>query len=66
MQINCLGCGYKVDLGNCYDDYEGQIKCYACGTIIEVAAHEGSVRTVKFAAEVPDTSGAIVFVRTDG
>ena len=53
MEINCLGCGFKVDLSDSYDDYEGEIKCYACGTIMELAAHEGCIREVKLTAEAP-------------
>ena len=41
MKINCLGCGFKVDLAGAYDDYEGQIKCFACGAIMEIATREG-------------------------
>jgi ribosomal protein S27E len=63
MKINCLGCGYKVDLDDCYDDYDGQIKCFACGAIMVVATHEGSIREVKFVTEVPLPSAAKVLAR---
>ncbi len=53
MKINCLGCGYKVDLADAYDDYEGQIKCFACGAIMEIATQEGSIRAVRSVTEVP-------------
>jgi DNA-directed RNA polymerase subunit N (RpoN/RPB10) len=53
VKINCLGCGYKVDLANAYDDYEGQIKCFACGAILEIAAQEGSIRAVRSVTDVP-------------
>jgi hypothetical protein len=66
MEINCLGCGFKVDLSDSYDDYEGQIKCYACGTIMELAAHEGCIRAVKLPAEAPVRSHEKAFVRRAG
>jgi len=47
MKINCLSCGFKVDLADAYDNYEGQVKCYACGTILEIKTEEGIVRAVK-------------------
>jgi DNA-directed RNA polymerase subunit N (RpoN/RPB10) len=47
MKINCLSCGFKVDLSDAYDDYEGQVKCYACGAILEIKTQEGNVRAVK-------------------
>jgi len=52
MQINCLGCGFKVDLADEYDDYEGQIKCFVCGAVMEIAAQEGSIRAVRSVTEV--------------
>ena len=55
MQINCLGCGYKVDLTDDYDDYEGPIKCFACGAMMEIAAQEGSILAVRSVKEVPLT-----------
>ena len=53
MKINCLGCGFKVDLAGAYDNYEGQIKCFACGAIMEIATQQGSVRAVGPVTEVP-------------
>jgi DNA-directed RNA polymerase subunit N (RpoN/RPB10) len=47
MKINCLSCGFKVDLGDAYDDYEGQVKCYACGALLEIRTQEGNIRAVK-------------------
>lgn len=53
MKINCLGCGFKVDLAAAYDDFEGQIKCFACGAVLEIATQEGSLRTVRSATDAP-------------
>lgn len=47
MKINCLGCGFKVDVDDAYDDYEGPIKCFACGAIMEMVTQEGSIRAVR-------------------
>jgi hypothetical protein len=47
VKVNCLGCGFKVDLADAYDDYEGPIKCYACGSIMEISTQEGSIRAVR-------------------
>jgi len=44
MKVNCLGCGFKVDLAEAYDNYVGPIKCFACGAIMEIATQQGSVR----------------------
>jgi len=50
MKINCLACGHSVNLDGAYDDYEGQVKCVACGAILEIRAEQGSVRLVHFVA----------------
>jgi len=66
MKINCLSCGHKVDLADAYDDYEGQVKCFACGAILEIKAQEGNVRAVKFVKVVPRPSVEEVFERGRG
>jgi len=53
VQINCLGCGYKVDLpAEGYEDYEGPIKCFACGALMEILTEEGAVKAVRSVREV--------------
>lgn len=43
MKINCVSCGFKVDLGDAYDNYEGHVKCYACGGTLNIRTEEGDV-----------------------
>jgi len=52
MKVNCLSCGHKVDLDDAYDDYEGSVKCFACGAILEIRAEQGSLKTVRLASLV--------------
>jgi len=67
VQINCLGCGYKVDLpAEGYDDYEGQIKCFACGALMESATEEGAVKAVRSVHEVSLPVVVEVFERSGG
>jgi len=47
MKLNCLRCGHKIDLDDAYDDYEGQVKCYVCGSLLEIKAQEAKLRTVR-------------------
>ena len=63
MKINCLSCGHKVDLDHAYDDYEGQVKCFACGAILEMKTEHGELRSVKFMRIVPRPSAAEVLER---
>ena len=49
MKINCLSCGFHIDLDDAYSDYEGQIKCYTCKTILEIKSENGMLKMVKIA-----------------
>lgn len=49
MRINCLACGHMVDVGDDYDDYEGEVMCFACGTILTIRTEQGKVKAVKLA-----------------
>jgi len=66
MKINCIGCGFKVDLAGSYDDYVGQIKCFACGTIMEIATQQGEVRAVRPVTEVQIPTAEVFFERSIG
>ncbi len=46
MKINCLSCGFKVDLDDTYDDFEGPIKCL-CGALLEIRTEEGMLKAIK-------------------
>ena len=59
MEINCLGCGFKVELAAAYDDYEGPIKCLTCGAAMEIEAHGGSVQAVRSVMEAPVPSAEL-------
>ncbi|MDP2896852.1 MAG: hypothetical protein Q8Q12_09885 [bacterium] len=49
MKINCLSCGHKVDLDHVYDDYAGQVKCFACGALLEIRTEGGHLKSVGLA-----------------
>jgi len=48
MQINCLHCGHKFDLGKNYDDYEGLVRCGTCSGLLDIRTEEGDVKAVRF------------------
>ncbi len=52
MKIICLSCGHKVDLGDAYDSYAGQVKCVACGAILDIRTETGDLRAVTLARAV--------------
>ena len=64
MEINCLGCGFKVDLTDAYDDFAGQIKCFACGATMEITTKAGEIRSVSPVTEGPSPSAEVFVVRS--
>ena len=63
MKINCLSCGHKVALDDAYDNYEGQVKCYACSAMLAIKTEEGNVKAVQFVKMGPRPSTVEVFER---
>ncbi len=53
IKLNCLACGHSMDLGDAYEDYEGEVRCWGCRTILEVALHEGKLRSMRNSAGGP-------------
>ena len=56
MRINCVSCGHKVDLDDVYDDYEGQVKCFVCSSLLEIKTEGGNLKSVKVVSIVPGPS----------
>ena len=56
MKVNCLSCGHKVDLDRVYDDYAGQVKCFACGALLEIRTEGGQLKSVSLARLSPRLS----------
>ncbi len=49
MKINCLSCGHNIDLDDAYaENYEGLIKCFACGATLELRTDQSTIRSVRF------------------
>ena len=46
MKLNCLSCGHWFDLRDAYDDYEGQVKCFVCGALLDIRTEEGCIKSV--------------------
>ena len=64
MRINCLGCGFKVDLDDAYDDYEGPVKCFTCEAILEIRTEQGCLKAIKQENILPHPSTARVVERS--
>ena len=48
MKINCLCCGHSLDLGDAYEDYEGKVKCFVCGGLLEIRTEDGLLKAVEY------------------
>ena len=47
IKLSCLACGHSMDLGDAYQDYEGEVRCWVCHAVLEVTLHEGQLRSMK-------------------
>ena len=47
MRIDCVSCGYEINLDHrVFDDYAGPIKCYCCGAMMEVRTQRGVMHSL--------------------
>jgi hypothetical protein len=44
MKLNCIACGHNFQVDDAYDDYEGPVRCWVCGALLEIKAIDGSLR----------------------
>jgi hypothetical protein len=49
MRLNCLSCGYLVDLDPAYSDYEGPFKCVICGAVLNIKTEDGKLKSASIA-----------------
>jgi hypothetical protein len=49
MKVNCLSCGHALDLRDAYDDYEGQVRCFICASLLAIRTQDGRVKSVELA-----------------
>lgn len=49
LRLNCISCGRFINLHeDVYADYEGLIKCDACGGILNIKIQEGKLKSMAF------------------
>ncbi|HUU01258.1 MAG TPA: hypothetical protein VM425_07470 [Myxococcota bacterium] len=58
IRLNCLECGHPMDLGDAYEDYQGEVRCWGCRTVLDVTLQEGRLKAMRksCAAETPRSS----------
>jgi DNA-directed RNA polymerase subunit N (RpoN/RPB10) len=47
IRLRCLSCGHRLELGEAYDDYDGEVRCWTCNGLLEVSLREGRLRSMK-------------------
>lgn len=60
MKVNCLSCGHKIDLGDAYDNYAGQVKCLVCGAVLAIRTEGGELKSVGLARQAASVTPATV------
>lgn len=50
MKIKCLSCGHNFELDRSYAEYNGQVKCNTCGTLLKVKIEDGMVKSSEIVA----------------
>lgn len=50
MKIICISCGYSLALDDAYGDFEGLIKCYVCGSLLEIKMSGGRLESLTLPA----------------
>ncbi len=53
MKILCIGCGFSINLGDAYDEFEGPIKCFTCGSLLEIRTVDGNLKSIKVSSPGP-------------
>ena len=57
MKINCILCGHSFDLTDTYDDYEGEVKCWICGGVLDIKIQESKLKSLKYVNTPQSVSG---------
>lgn len=57
MKIDCPSCGSEVSLEHkVFEDYDGPVKCFCCGTIMEIRTTGGIINAVGSSEILPGHS----------
>ena len=59
MNVNCLSCGHLLDLRDAYDNYQGQVRCFICGSLLGLHSEEGQVKAVSMPRRPQEAVAAV-------
>jgi hypothetical protein len=43
IKLTCLSCGHLFELGDAYESYTGQIRCWGCQTTLDISLLDGKL-----------------------
>ncbi len=55
MNVNCLSCGHLLDLRDAYDNYQGPVRCFICGSLLGLHSEDGQVKSVSMSRRPQET-----------
>lgn len=51
IKLSCLACGHLMTLGDAYADYQGEVRCWGCRSVLEVSLEDGRLKSMKSQTE---------------
>ena len=57
MKMICVNCGHTLMLDRAYANFEGEVKCFVCKSMLVIKTEGGEFKKIKLAADEPDASG---------
>jgi len=46
IKLNCISCGHLMELGDAYEDYQGEVRCWGCQALVNVTLHDGKLQAM--------------------
>jgi hypothetical protein len=47
IKLTCLSCGHLFELGDAYESYTGEIRCWGCRAMLDISLLEGKLQSMK-------------------
>ena len=47
IRVSCLSCGHLMDLGEAYEDFVGEVRCWVCRAVLEMTLCEGKLKGMR-------------------
>jgi len=51
IKLNCIACGHLMELGDAYEDYQGDVRCWGCQALVNVTLHDGKLQTMSLSGK---------------